>query len=597
MSLLSDIWGILTRPQRRLVVFAQLLSIAMALSTVTGIASIAPFFAVLGNPGAIQQNRYLHWLYVQSALSDARSFEVILGLGFVSLVLVSNLINAVGSFVIVKLVSSIGADLKSELFGEYLARPYAFHATTHSAVLFNNVMHETSRLTNDVLQNIFVVVTNLATGSLIVLSVLLLNPRVAVGMIAALAGGYLLIYLAVRKRLTQAGRVQSHHFTEQARVVNESFGAIKEIQILRIQDFFRASFRRSSKTYARSAANAQLIAQSPRYVMECVAVAGLVIVALFGSAREGGIGPWLGQFTFLGFAAYRLLPTFQQAFAAIVRIRGGLAGIATVIPHLQVARRKPVAASRSDSLLTECPRHGIELKEVCFRYTHDRKPAIDNLSMRIPARAIVGLVGSNGSGKTTIVDLVAGLIAPDTGSVIVDDTLLDDSNRAAWQSCIAYVPQNVFLLDTSIAENIALGISPASIDRHRLQLAAQLAQLDEFVAALPDTYQHRVGERGVKMSGGQRQRIGIARALYTSASVLVLDEATNALDGLTEQEFMSTLLRLRGRYTIVVVSHQLNMVRGCDVIFELEGGKIASSGTYTELMTSSESFKRLANAQ
>jgi ABC-type multidrug transport system fused ATPase/permease subunit len=301
--------------------------------------------------------------------------------------------------------------------------------------------------------------------------------------------------------------------------------------------------------------------------------------------------------TFLGFAAYRLLPTFQQAFAAIVKIRGGLAGVATVIPHLQVARSKPLVAARADSIMTQGPRHSIELKEVSFRYSNDRKLAIDNLSMRIPARAIVGLIGSNGSGKTTIVDLLAGLIAPDTGSVVVDDTVVDDSNRTAWQSCIAYVPQNVFLLDTTIEENIALGIPPASIDRHRLQLAAQLAQLDEFVVALPDSYQHRVGERGVKLSGGQRQRIGIARALYTAASVLVLDEATNALDGLTEQEFMSTLQRLRGRYTIVVVSHQLNMVRGCDVIFELEAGKITSSGTYAELMTSSESFKRLAHAQ
>lgn len=596
MSLLVDFWSILTQRQRRWVVFAQLMSLVMALSTATGIASIAPFFAVLGNPQSIEHSKYLHWLYVHFGFLDKRSFEVSLGLGFMSLVFISNLFNVLGSFAIVRLVSSIGAGLQSALFAEYLARPYVFHARTHSAVLFNNIIHETSRATNDVLQNIFIVVTNLATGSLIILTVMLLNPMIASAMIVALAGGYILIYFAVRNRLARAGQIQSHLFTEQTRVVNESLGAIKEIQILRIQDFFRAGFQRSSLTYARSAANTYLIAQSPRYVMECVAIVGLVAVALIGSSRESGIGPWLGQLTFLGFAAYRLLPTLQQAFAAIVRIRAGRAGFDVIVRHLRLTRNRPVADLHNDSIWHGCPQRAIELKEVNFRYVNDRMPAIDNLSVRIPARTAVGLVGPNGSGKTTIVDLVAGLLVPDSGFVMVDEAALDDSNRAAWQSRIAYVPQNVFLLDTTIAENIALGIPAAAINKQRLYLAAQLAQLDEFVDTLPGKYEHRVGERGVKLSGGQRQRIGIARALYTEASVLILDEATNALDGLTEQELMTTLLNLRGRYTIVVIAHRLSMVRACDLIFEFDCGKITASGTYPELIRVSDTFRHLASA-
>jgi HlyD family secretion protein len=299
--------------------------------------------------------------------------------------------------------------------------------------------------------------------------------------------------------------------------------------------------------------------------------------------------------TFLGFAAYRLLPALQQVFAAIVRIRAGRSGFAIVVPHLQVARNRPAAAVRTESSWRGFPNRLIELKEVGFRYVKDRTAAIDNLSIRIPARAAVGLIGPNGSGKTTIVDLVAGLLVPDTGQVVVDDAALNDANRAAWQSCIAYVPQNVFLLDTTIAENIALGVPADAIDRERLHEAARLARLDEMIATLPGHFQHRVGERGVKLSGGQRQRIGIARALYTQASVLILDEATNALDGLTEQELMATLLQLRGRYTIIVIAHHLNMVRACDLIFELHGGKITSSGTYSELLGSSDTFRRLAD--
>jgi ABC-type multidrug transport system fused ATPase/permease subunit len=217
------------------------------------------------------------------------------------------------------------------------------------------------------------------------------------------------------------------------------------------------------------------------------------------------------------------------------------------------------------------------------------------VSLRIPARAAIGLVGTNGSGKTTLVDLIAGLLVPGSGRIEVDGTLLNDDHRAAWQTRIAYVPQNIFLLDTSIAANIALGVPREAVDRERLLMAAQLAQLDELIGTLPGGYDHGVGERGVRLSGGQRQRIGIARALYADASVLILDEATNALDGLSEQELVATIVRLRGRYTIILIAHRLSTVRACDEIFELDRGRLVGSGTYEALVRNSETFRRLAS--
>ncbi len=214
--------------------------------------------------------------------------------------------------------------------------------------------------------------------------------------------------------------------------------------------------------------------------------------------------------------------------------------------------------------------------------------------MCIPPESTVGIVGANGSGKTTLVDLIAGLLVPAAGYVEVDGTALDDDNRAAWQAQVAYVPQSIYLLDASIAQNIALGIAAPDIDRGRLLEAARLAQLDELITALPRGFEHRVGERGVKLSGGQRQRIGIARALYRKASVLLLDEATNALDGLTERELMATLGRLRGRYTTIVIAHRMSTVRSCDLIIQLEHGKVIGSGTYDALLRDSEAFRRMA---
>jgi ATP-binding cassette, subfamily B, bacterial PglK len=593
VNLVLDIWSVLTPRQRRWVVGAQVLSIVMAFSTVAGIASIAPFFAVLGNPLLIHQNGFLRWLY-QLGFASPRSFTVTLGVAFLGLVLLANLINVVGSVLLIRIALWIGTDLQSILFAEYLHRPYLFHARTHSAVIFNNVIHETNRSTHHLLQNAFALITNVITALFIVASVMVLNPAVAAAMITALAGGYVLIYLAVRNRLLRAGEIESRYFTEQTKIVNESLGAIKEILARRTQPFFQDSFERSGRAFARAAAHTQLIAQSPRYVMECVAVVGLVGAALLAGGGEAAISPWLGQLTFLGFAAYRLLPTLQLAFMCIVKIRADRAGFGAIAEDLRLARSRKEHSVEANRLWSELPRSEIRLREVSFRYEPDRPPAVSGATLRVPAGSAVGFVGKNGSGKTTLVDLIAGLLVPEDGSIEVDGIVLDEGNRAAWQSRIAYVPQSVYVLDTSIAENIALSVPLGDIDRERLIAAAKYAQLDEFVASLPGGYAHKVGERGARLSGGQRQRIGIARALYTDSSVLIFDEATNALDGLTEQELVSTIARLRGRYTIILIAHRLSTVRNCDLIYECDRGRVTGCGTYDGLLKYSESFRGLA---
>jgi ATP-binding cassette, subfamily B, bacterial PglK len=594
LNLLADIWSVLTARQRRWVLGAQLLSLLMAFSTVAGIASIAPFFSVLGNPALIHRTAQLHWLY-QLGFSSTRSFTVALGLAFMGFVVIANVINIVGSFVMIRLAMWIGTDLQSILFAEYLHRPYLFHARTHSSVLFNNLIHETTRATNHLLQNAFSLNTNLVTALFIVASVMLLNPILATAMIVALAGGYALIYLAVRNRLLRAGEIESRFFIEQCKIVNESLGAIREILLRRTQHSFRTGFEHSSRAFARAAAHTQLIGQSPRYIMECVAVVGLVAVALLAGGRDGGIGLWLGQLTFLGFAAYRLLPSLQQAFMALVKIRADRAGFASIAPDLRLARARIHPVTALDSTWAETPRSAIELKDISFHYEPNRPPAVSGISLRIGARTAVGFVGTNGSGKTTLVDLIAGLLVPGAGRLEVDGLVIDATNRTAWQSCIAYVPQDIFLLDTTIAQNIALGVPPEHIDRARLLAAAQLAQLDPLLLGLPDGFEHRVGERGTRLSGGQRQRIGIARALYTNASVLILDEATNALDGLTERELQATIAGLRGRYTVVLITHRLSSVRTCDRIYEFDQGKLTRSGTYDGLLRDSDMFRRLGD--
>ena len=583
MSLVTDVWSILGPAQKRQVLAAQVISLLMALSTVTGIAAIAPFFAVLGNPQLIDRYRLLHWLYLHGAFPGKRAFVMALGIAFIAAVLLSNLINALGSMAMTRIASGIGDQLQAALFDEYLSRPYVFHARTHTATLFNNIVWETRRLGNGILQSVFLLVTNAFTGALIILSVLLLNPAISITMLLGLAGGYAVIYFGVRKRLLDLGRRHSRACTEQAKVVKESLGAIKEVLLLQDRRLFSRAFERTTRSVSETARHIHHLGQIPKHIMECLAVTALVGIALLLNGGDLGAGAWLGELTFVAFAAYRLLPVMQQVYLAAVRIGADHAGLALLAPDLHLARATAASAARTASPAAqawwqECPREEIVLKGLSFQYAKDRSPALEGVNLRIPAGAIVGLIGANGSGKTTLVDLIAGLLAPTVGKVQIDGVEINDANRAAWRARIAYVPQNIFLLDASVAQNIAFGIPPDAIDTRRLIEAARLAQLETVISMLPGGFNHRVGERGVVLSGGQRQRLGVARALYRDRAVLLLDEATSALDDASETELMEALGGLRGRCTVILIAHGPRVVGSCDVVFELENGRVRDCG-------------------
>jgi ABC-type bacteriocin/lantibiotic exporter with double-glycine peptidase domain len=303
------------------------------------------------------------------------------------------------------------------------------------------------------------------------------------------------------------------------------------------------------------------------------------------SGGSTGAGPWIAQLTFVGLAAYRLLPALQQAFAAIVRIRADRPAFESIAADLRQARseqRKLRFASDEGSWRGR-PRREIRLQAASFRYAPIGPAAISNLSLRIPAGAAVGFIGANGSGKTTLVDLLAGLLVPESGHLEIDGVVVDDANRAAWQSSIAYVPQQVYLLDATPAENIALGVPASRIDLERMRSAAAHAQLADCIAGSPNRFSEGLGERGGRLSGGQRQRVGIARALYRDASVLIMDEPTSELDAAAEESIIDALQTIRTGRTIILTAHRLRSLRHCDLILELERGRIVRSSSYAEL--------------
>jgi ATP-binding cassette, subfamily B, bacterial PglK len=588
MIVFIKLWRLLDHRQRRRLIALQVLSLVMAVSTVSGIASVLPFFTVLMEPASIDHNWFLHYLFQHLGFAGERGFVVALGAAFCAIIVLANAVNFAGATAMNRFSFQVGDCFATVLFDEYLRRDYGFHSKAASSTLSSNVLYETSRISGGILLNGLILVTNLVTILFIVGSIIFVNPLVALVAAAGLAASYTTIYAISRGRLIRNGLVESRYNAQRYKVVTESFGAIKEIIILRAYGFFARKFAECCAQISRSLVSTIAISQSPRHLIEVATVCGLVVGALYLSGRSAGNGQWVAQLSFIGLAAYRLLPALQQAFSAIVRIRADRSVFEGIEADLTVARaRDNVRCTKViDASWQGRPLHEIRVEAVSTRHAANRPFAISEVTLRIPSGVTVGLVGPNGSGKTTLVDVLTGLLTPQCGHVEIDGIILNDANRDAWRSTVAYVPQQIFLLDATVAENIALGVSASQIDPKQLRAAVHLAQLEEFVAKLPNQYDEILGERGCRLSGGQRQRLGIARALYRGASLLILDEATSALDVTAEREIIDMLVTFKHERTIIMIAHRLRSLRHCDLVFEMENGKIVRSGSYRQFMAS-----------
>jgi HlyD family secretion protein len=589
---LAAIWAVLTPALRRRFFVLQFLSVLMAMSTVMGLASVMTFLAVLADPTLVETHAALNWLWQSLEKPATRDFLVTLGGVFIAVLLLSAVVNVVGTFVMGRFAHAVGDRIREVLFAEYLRRDYLFHARVGAGRLMDNVLNQTDRVTVTLL-NGQLLITNAMLTLLVVVSIAIVNTTVAVVSVLAVAGSYFLFYRVIRRRIARNGRVHSQLGGERVAVVEQAFLSIKYLLIARAQPLFRRRLTAATRALSHAFADTQFIAQSPKYVLECVAGSALIACAAFAS---GGIvgGAWLAQLSFIGFAGFRLLPAVQQIYHGLVSIRANRHAIESLAAELDASTFVPRVIEATQCSGKPAPLRSIELVGVRFRYSPDGPLVLDNATLRIAAGAAIGIVGASGCGKTTLVDLLLGLLNPVGGRIEIDGEALDPRRVPAWQQSIGYVPQEVMILDASVRENIAFGIDPGEIDDDRVRDVASQAGASEFIATLPGGYNARLSGVGASLSGGQRQRIGIARALYGKPSLLVLDEATNALDADTERAIIDTVVRNRGAMTILIVAHGAVVIDACDRVYEMRDGTLhernspAASGRATRLRWGSE---------
>ncbi len=591
---LKTLFLLLTAEQRKRLIRLQFLVVIMAFAELAGVASIGPFMALVGDISLLQGDGTLAQIYTLSGFENPREFLFWLG---IAVLLALTAAATVSMFTIWRLslyAAQVGAEISTRLYKHYMQQSWLFHASGSSSQLTNRIAQESNRVTNLVIQPLVEMNAKGILAIVMATAIFVFNPLVALVGLLVFGVAYLVLYKTVRKRLTKNGREVSQSNQQRFKLMNEGFGGIKDTLLLGRQAEFNKRFENSSETLGRAQGVTRALAQAPRYAMELVAFGAVIFLVLYLlSAYDGNLGNILPVLSVYALAGFKLLPAFQQMYTSLAQVKGNISSFDSIEKDLAASQYiEDIKPSSEFGKLS--PKKLITLDNISFNYPDKDAKALSELTLQIPVNQVIGLVGASGSGKSTAIDILLGLIEPQSGSLVIDGEEITGQQKRAWQNNVGFVPQTIFLADSSIRENIAFGIPLDEIDEERVTRASQMAHLEELLERLPEGLNTRVGERGIQLSGGQRQRIGIARALYDNAEVLVLDEATSALDGITEKLVMDAIHDFSGRKTIIMIAHRLATVKKCDCIYLLDNGKVIDKGNYEDLVDRSDMFQEMA---
>ena len=592
---LIKLFYLMNPEQRRKFAFLQILVIVMAIFELIGIASIGPFMVLVSDFSVLEGDNFIARIYSVSGLTNHYDFTFLIGILVLLLLLIGSFISMYTTWVLSIFGQEVGVKIGDRLFEFYLNKPWLYHTSVSSSTLTKQISVEANRITTGVITPLMQLNSKIITAIFISIALLFYNPLITISALIIFTLSYYIIYRIVRYRLSINGDMVSQSSKERFKLMAEGFGGVRDILLSRCQNNYVNIFVRSGDKYSHHHGETIALAHVPRYIMEFVVFGSLIIFLLYLLNKYNGeFGMILPVLSIYTLASFKIIPALQQIYASIVLIRGNISSFDSIKQDLEESfdMANNSISKNNKSLLI---RDSIELNGIQFTYPGKNIPAIEGLNIKIPVNKIIGISGSSGSGKSTIIDILIGLIQPDNGEILIDGTPLLSENIGNWQDKIGFVAQSIFLSDASIMENIAFGLSKNDIDISKVHRAIELSHLSKVIAELPKGVETMVGERGVQLSGGQRQRIGIARALYHDPEILIFDEATSALDGTTEKTIMDAIHDFSGLKTIIMIAHRLTTLKKCDLIYFIDQGRVVDSGNFENLINNNSEFKKMAN--
>ncbi|MFW5643386.1 MAG: ABC transporter ATP-binding protein [Alkalispirochaeta sp.] len=586
----------MTPKERRRLLVLSLGIVVLGITEVAGVGIIGPFISVATNPEIIHTNQYLQFVYETLAFESETSFVFFVGIVALIVIIVRNVVAVLVRYAEIRFGQMRNHSISTRLLARYLADPYIRFVDRNSSELGKNILSEVGSVIRGYLIPLLESISKLVVVISIVTFLVIVEPRMALILASILVLVHGTVYLITRGPLFRVGKLRLEANRQRYRVISEVFGGIKDTKLMGKESVFLSEFKTPSKNLARYRALKELFGAVPKYVLDTLVFTAIILVVLFYISGSNDLAGAVSIAGVYALAGYRLMPALDKLYKNLAKVRGSQPAVDLVYEQLVGGDPEPHLVPKKAPPRMPFERT-IVLDNVSFSYPNSDTAVISGQTLQIDHNTTVGFVGPTGCGKTTTVDIILGLLTPQSGSLQIDGTVVTSENLRNWQANLGYVPQHIYLSDDSIARNIAFGVPPKDIDRDQVRAAAAIANLDSLIEnELPGGYDTVVGERGVRLSGGQRQRIGIARAMYHQPSVLVLDEATSALDNVTEAQVMAAIDNLAHKKTIIIIAHRISTVMKCDVIFVLDKGRIIAQGNYDHLLRTSPEFVRLIEA-
>jgi ABC-type bacteriocin/lantibiotic exporter with double-glycine peptidase domain len=586
-AFLSRLWRLLRYRRKVQLCVLLILLVFVSFFELISIGAIAPFLIVMSSPEKVLTNEYSKMIMMYLPAIEADQIPLMLTLFFIALVLLSAIFRSILNWAQLRISYGIGIDFGVESYRRSLYQPYQTQVNRNSSGVILAITQYTRLITGGVIVPLLMSISSCFLLISILSVLLFVDIKLTFLMGISLGIIYILLSLIIKNRLTYIGQLGSQNDKKIAQTLQESFGGIRDVLIDGTQELFTDIYRRRHIRMAELDVSYTTLSTFPRYGIEALAISIFAGAALFMADESGGFVNAIPALGAIALGAQRILPILQQLFASWSSLKTNLPRLLETLNLMEQPLPVSMVANRIGKDISF--KHVINFENLSFHYENSEKGILKTINYSIKRGGRIGVVGKTGSGKSTFVDLLMGLITPTGGTLSVDAADITPANCRIWQKHIAHVPQSIFLADATIKENIAFGVMAAEVDLERVLLAAQMAQLSETIIDLPQGIDTVVGERGVRLSGGQRQRIGIARALYKKADVIIFDEATSALDETTERAVMDSIRTLPVDITLIIVAHRTSTLAACDEIIELEGGQIVRVGSYASLYGNDDS--------